>query len=304
MPAAGDSAAATAAAVAAATAAAAGAAAASPTAAAAAGTTEAADGGVKFKTLEASSVPPTHGASVGTESDGDREATRPALDEPPPLPLTQVERDENILRAHLASWRFCFHEAAALLTPVLGAGCVDTPHGGGGDSGHVTAPPGRPTSAAVPSEEADLHSELWAKLVQAEALMLQTMLSVSSGANKDTLSACEAVSEALELSLPPPKNREALREEIAFKVAGAVEVARARSGEASPASAEAYEAVSVPPTLAEQSILMELEVLMVRVAMQLMAGHMYKAATSTRKFLKMSHWLLKVRGQAGPLPWD
>lgn len=34
---------------------------------------------------------------------------------------------------------------------------------------------------------------------------------------------------------------------------------------------------------------------MVRVAMQLMAGHMLKAATSTRKFLKASHWLLKVR---------
>lgn len=49
--------------------------------------------------------------------------------------------------------------------------------------------------------------------------------------------------------------------------------------------------------LSPQSILMELEVLMVRVAMQLMAGHMYKAATSTRKFLKMSHWLLKVRAQ-------
>ncbi|CAM9345495.1 unnamed protein product [Scytosiphon promiscuus] len=274
-------------------------------------TTEVANGAGKVKTLEASSVLPSGGGgSVATESDGGGEAARPALEEPPALPLTQVERDENILRAHLASWRFCFHEAAALLTPVLGAGCVDTPHGGG-DSGHATGPPGRSGFAAalaVPSEEADLHSELWAKLVQAEALMLQTMLSVSSGANKDTLSACEAVSEALELSLPPTKNRESLREDIAFKLAGAVEVARARSGEASPASPEAHEAVSVPPTLAEQvsssrrrSMLMELEVLMVRVAMQLMAGHMYKAATSTRKFLKMSHWLLKVGGRAQPL---
>lgn len=35
--------------------------------------------------------------------------------------------------------------------------------------------------------------------------------------------------------------------------------------------------------------------LMVRVAMELMAGHMLKAAALTRKFLKSSHWLLKVR---------
>lgn len=35
--------------------------------------------------------------------------------------------------------------------------------------------------------------------------------------------------------------------------------------------------------------------LMVRVAMQLMAGHMLKAAALTRKFLKASQWLLKVR---------
>lgn len=49
------------------------------------------------------------------------------------------------------------------------------------------------------------------------------------------------------------------------------------------------------PRQHQQSLLMELEVLMVRVAMQLMAGHMLKAATSTRKFLKTSNWLLKVR---------
>lgn len=41
---------------------------------------------------------------------------------------------------------------------------------------------------------------------------------------------------------------------------------------------------------------------MVRVAMQLMAGHMYKAATSTRKFLKTAHWLLKVRCTAHENP--
>lgn len=34
--------------------------------------------------------------------------------------------------------------------------------------------------------------------------------------------------------------------------------------------------------------------LMVRVAMQLMGGHMIKASTTTRKFIKNSHWLLKV----------
>ncbi len=56
-----------------------------------------------------------------------------------------------------------------------------------------------------------------------------------------------------------------------------------------------------PHPVTKQSVLMELEVLMVRVAMQLMAGHMYKAATSTRKFLKSSHWLLKVRGE--PCAW-
>ncbi|CAM9952978.1 unnamed protein product, partial [Laminaria digitata] len=57
----------------------------------------------------------------------------------------------------------------------------------------------------------------------------------------------------------------------------------------------ALEAVSIPPTLAEQSILVELEVLMVRVAMQLMAGHVYKAAASTRKFIKSAHWLFKAK---------
>ncbi|CAM9174468.1 unnamed protein product [Sphacelaria rigidula] len=52
-----------------------------------------------------------------------------------PTPLSQHERDENVLRAHLASWRFCFHEAAALLTPVLGVGNVETPNGGWGGGG-------------------------------------------------------------------------------------------------------------------------------------------------------------------------
>lgn len=59
--------------------------------------------------------------------------------------------------------------------------------------------------------------------------MLQTMLSVSSGANKDTLAACEAVSEALDMCLPPSQNKGALREEIAVKVAGAAEVVRSVS---------------------------------------------------------------------------
>ncbi len=188
------------------------------TAAAVAGSTEVSDVADKMETLEVS-IPPSQGA-VAAKLEGEEEAST-ALEEPPP-PLTQMERDENILRAHLASWRFCFHEAAALLTPVLGAGCVETPNGGG-DSGQVTAPSGGGFAVGA-SEEVDLHSELWAKLVQAEALMLQTMLSVSSGANKDTLAACEAVTEALELSLP--KNREAVREEVAFKLAGAAEVAR------------------------------------------------------------------------------
>eukprot|EP00903_Cladosiphon_okamuranus_P019227 g17681.t1 len=243
----------------------------------------------RVETLEVS-IPPNHVVEAAEAKPDPREeeaATAVDAAPAPAPPLTQMERDENILRAHLASWRFCFHEAAALLTPVLGAACVETPHGGGigGDSGFMVAP----------SEEVDLHSELWAKLVQAEALMLQTMLSVSSGANKDTLAACEAVSEALELSLPASRNRDALREEIAFKLAGAAEVAGSRSYDSPPASAEAIEAVSLPPTLAEQSLLMELEVLMVRVAMQLMAGHMLKAATLTRKFLKASHWLLKAK---------
>lgn len=57
--------------------------------------------------------------------------------------------------------------------------------------------------------------------------MLQTMLSVSSGANKDTLAACQAVSETLEVSLPASQNKAELREEIAVKLAGAREVVRA-----------------------------------------------------------------------------
>ncbi|CAN0190861.1 unnamed protein product, partial [Ectocarpus sp. 12 AP-2014] len=227
-------------------------------------------------------------------------ATAAVLDAPPPL--TQAERDENILRAHLASWRFCFHEAAALLTPVLGAGYVETPNGtvggggGGGRNGGDSGPVGGGFLVSPSTEEVDLHSELWAKLVQAEALMLQTMLSVSSGANKDTMAACEAVSEALEVSLPPSRSRDTVRDDIAFKLAAAAEVTRSsRPDGSSSASQDAYEAVSLPPTLAEQSLLMELEVLMVRVAMQLMAGHMLKAATSTRKFLKTSNWLLKAK---------
>ena len=60
--------------------------------------------------------------------------------------------------------------------------------------------------------------------------MLQTMLSVSSGANKDTLAACEAVSEALESCIPPSQNKMTLRDEIAFKLAGAAEVARSVRG--------------------------------------------------------------------------
>ena len=76
---------------------------------------------------------------------------------------------------------------------------------------------------------AALALKLWAKLVQAEALMLQTLLSVSSGANKDTLAACEAVYETLELCLPPSQNKAALRDEIAFKLAATAEVAQAVS---------------------------------------------------------------------------
>lgn len=45
-----------------------------------------------------------------------------------------------------------------------------------------------------------------------------------------------------------------------------------------------------------KAILLELEVLMVTVAMQLMVGQMIKAAKTTHKFIKMSHWLLKVGG--------
>lgn len=70
-------------------------------------------------------------------------------------------------------------------------------------------------------------SQLWAKLVQAEALMLQTLLSVSSGATKDTLEACEAVHETLESCLP--HNRSSMWDDIAFKLAGAAEVAQAVS---------------------------------------------------------------------------
>lgn len=70
-------------------------------------------------------------------------------------------------------------------------------------------------------------SQLWAKLVQAEALMLQTLLSVSSGATKDTLEACEAVHETLESCLPP--NKSAMWDDIAFKLAGAAEVVQAVS---------------------------------------------------------------------------
>lgn len=57
--------------------------------------------------------------------------------------------------------------------------------------------------------------------------MLQTMLSMSSGATKDTVAACQAVSVTLEISLPPSVSKTALREEIAIKLAGAAEVARA-----------------------------------------------------------------------------
>lgn len=87
------------------------------------------------------------------------ETDTPAL-EMPPVPLTQRERDENVLKAHLASWRFCFHEAAALLTPVLGAACVETPLEDNEDS--VGAPSGNGSGAflVAPSDEIDLQSEV------------------------------------------------------------------------------------------------------------------------------------------------
>ena len=84
----------------------------------------------------------------------------------PAVPLSQRERDENILRAHLASWRFCFHEAAALLTPVLGASYVEAPDdasGGGGGGGRDVADGGVGMGgffAAAPAEDSDLHSEV------------------------------------------------------------------------------------------------------------------------------------------------
>lgn len=59
--------------------------------------------------------------------------------------------------------------------------------------------------------------------------MLQTMLSMSSGATKDTVAACQAVMETLEISLPPSQNKVPLREEIAVKLAGAAEVVRSVS---------------------------------------------------------------------------
>lgn len=45
---------------------------------------------------------------------------------------------------------------------------------------------------------------------------------------------------------------------------------------------------------AGQSILIEVEVLMVRVAMQLMAGQVVKASSTIRKVIKSSYWLLQV----------
>lgn len=54
--------------------------------------------------------------------------------------------------------------------------------------------------------------------------MLQTMLSVSSGANKDTLAACEAVSEALEMCLPSTQDKSSVHDEICVKLAGAAEI--------------------------------------------------------------------------------
>lgn len=88
-----------------------------------------------------------------------------------PTPLSQRERDENVLRAHLASWRFCFHEAAALLTPVLGAGNVETPHGGVSETAAREVDSGTAGGAnaglaaaggflVAPSEEIDLQSEV------------------------------------------------------------------------------------------------------------------------------------------------
>lgn len=65
--------------------------------------------------------------------------------------------------------------------------------------------------------------------------MLQTMLSMSSGATKDTVAACQAVSETLEVSLPSSQNKSTLQEEIAIKLAGAADVVRSVRGEVEPA---------------------------------------------------------------------
>lgn len=97
-----------------------------------------------------------------------------------PTPLSQHERDENVLRAHLASWRFCFHEAAALLTPVLGVGNVETPNGGvcetvgrevKVDLGTASTGPGLAATGflVAPSEEIDLQSEVNTGLTSREA---------------------------------------------------------------------------------------------------------------------------------------
>lgn len=90
---------------------------------------------------------------------GETDAGPPPLHVPPP-PLTQRDRDENVLRAHLASWRFCFHEAAALLTPVLGAACVESPPEDQEESGAAGLRPNGDGFLRAPSEEIDIQSEV------------------------------------------------------------------------------------------------------------------------------------------------
>ncbi|CAM9689455.1 unnamed protein product, partial [Choristocarpus tenellus] len=146
--------------------------------------------------------------------------------------------------------------------------------------------------------------QLWAKLVQAEALMLQTLLSVSSSANEDTLAACVAVTAALELALPTSQNRTALREEISEKLFITAEEERKlamgqakdgkETGNLGDLEGGHQKCTTGRPTLAHQALLIDLEVQLVKVAMHLMAGHMMKAAATIRKVIKHSHWLLKA----------